>query len=280
MRNYKKIAVLFLVLITLTGCTNVIDPNTNTVLEQYIIRLGDGWIWGQEGWFASLFIWPLAQLINFVAQYTGALLSIIIVTLLIRLVTLRGSIKATVQQQKMQLMAPEQAKIEEKYRNRTDQQSKMAKATETQKLYEKHGINPMGALGGTFIQLPIILAMYQAVTRAESIITGSAFGQPLKITPREGIASGNIVIIIIFILMIVAQAASMFIPQYLAKQKLKKYPNQKPAANPGQSMLYVSLAMIVVFALNMNVGMSLYWLISSVTQLGQTLFINHKYGNK
>ena len=79
--------------------------------------------------------------------------------------------------------------------------------------------------------------------------------------------------------MIVAQAASMFIPQYLAKRKLKKYPNQKAAPNQAQSMMYISLAMVVVFALNMNVGMSLYWLVSSVTQLVQTLYINHKYGN-
>ena len=179
MKNYKKLGVLFLVLITLTGCTNVIDPETKTVMEQYIIRLGDSWIWGKEGWFASLFVWPLAQLVNFFAQYTGALLSIVIVTLLTRLVTLRGSIKSTVQQQKMQLMAPEQAKIEEKYRNRTDQQSKMAKATEIQKLYEKHNVNPMGAIGSMFIQLPIILAMYQAVTRAYAIINGTVLGQPL-----------------------------------------------------------------------------------------------------
>lgn len=280
MKNYKKIGVLFLVLITLTGCTNVIDPSTKKVMEQYVIRLGDSWIWGKEGWFASLFIWPLAQLVNFFAQYTGALLSIVIVTLLTRLVTLRGSIKSTVQQQKMQLMAPEQAKIEEKYRNRTDQQSKMAKATEIQKLYEKHGVNPMGAIGSMFIQLPIILAMYQAVTRSYAIITGSVLGQPLEITPREGIFAGNIVVIVIFALMIVAQASSMFIPQYLAKRKLKKYPNQKEVPNQAQSMMYVSLAMVVVFALNMNVGMSLYWLVSSVTQLAQTLYINHKYGSK
>lgn len=280
MKNYKKLFLLMLILVTLTGCTNVIDPTTKKVMEQYIIKLGDSWIWGKEGWFSALFVWPLAQLVNFFAQYTGAFLSIVIVTLIIRLLTIRGSIKATVQQQKMQLIGPEQAKIEEKYRGRTDQQSKMAKATELQKLYEKHEINPMGALGSTFIQLPIILAMYQAVTRAYSIITGSILGQPLEITPREGIATGNFVIIGIFVLMIIAQAASMFIPQYLAKKKIKKYPNQKAVPNSANTMLYTSLAMIVFFALNMNVGMSLYWMISSLTQLGQTLYINHKYGAK
>ena len=280
MKNYKKIGLILLILVTLTGCTNVIDRNTNQVMEQYIIRLGDAWIWGSENWFSAIFIWPLAQLVNFFSLYTGPLFGIIIVTLLIRLVTLRGSIKQTVQQQKMQMMAPEQAKIEEKYRNRTDQQSKIAKSTEIQKLYEKHGINPLGAMGGMFLQFPIIIAMYQAVTRAYAIITGTILGQPLELTPKVGISTGNIVVIVIFVLMIVAQGASMFVPQMLAKRQQKRYPNQKVPPSQGQSMMYVSLGMIVFFAFNMNIGMSLYWFVNSVTQLAQTLYINHKYSTK
>lgn len=280
MKKHKKILFLGIMLIVLTGCTNYIDPQTKQVMPEYIISWGDAWIWGTEGWFASLIVWPLAQLLNLFAQYTGAFLSIVIVTILIRLLTLRSSIKSSIQQQKMQLIAPEQARIEEKYRGRDDQQSKMAKATEIQKLFQKHDINPMGAIGGQFLQLPIIFGMYQAVTRADMITNGSILGQTFEITPMQGMQQGNVVVILIFISMIIAQAASMFLPNYLTKRKMIKRPGQKSPANQAQTMMIGSLLMVVFFALNWNIGMSLYWMISALGMLGQTLFINHKYGQK
>ncbi|QIK69078.1 membrane protein insertase YidC [Erysipelothrix sp. HDW6C] len=279
MKKHKKILLLGLLLILLTGCTSYIDPATKQVYPESIIHLGDAWTWGVDSWFGAIFVWPMAQILNFFAQYTGAFLSIVIVTVLIRLVTLRSSIKSTVQQQKMQLLGPDQARIEEKYRNRTDQQSKMAKATEMQKLFEKHDIKPMAALGGQFLQLPIMIAMYQAVTRADLIISGKILGESLERTPVQGFQEGNVVYIVIFALMVIFQALSMFLPQYLTKRKMKKRPGDKPAANPGQSMMYMSLAMITFFALQWNIGMSLYWMISALAQLLQTLYINNKYAN-
>lgn len=180
----------------------------------------------------------------------------------------------------MQLIGPEQARIEAKYQGRTDQQAKLQKATEMQKLFEKHEINPMGALGGTFLQLPIMIAMYQAVMRSEAIINGTVFGQTLELTPMQGFKEGNIIIIGIFILMAVSQFLSMFLPQHLAKRKMRQRPYDKQPANQANMMMYSSLIMIVVLALNWQVGMSLYWMVSALAQLVQTLFINHKYGAK
>lgn len=281
MNRNKKLIVLGLLLVVLAGCTSYINPETGRVYDDKIIFLGDAWIWGVEGWFSAIFVWPIAQLLNFFAQHVGAFLSIVIVTLLIKLITLRFTVKSTIQQQKIQLIQPEVARLEEKYRGRTDQQSKMQKATETQKIYEKHGINPMAGIGGMFLQLPIMFAMYQAVVRANEIIEGTILGESLKITPLEGIKQLNIVIIIVYILMIIFQAASQFLPQYLAKRKLKKRPGTPKPAGPNTNvMLLASLAMIVFFALNWPVGMSLYWMVSSITQILQTLFIQWRYGEK
>ena len=280
MKKHKKLIIILFALVVLTGCVNYIDRDTGKIMVDKIIHWGDAWTWGKENWFEALFVWPMARILNFFGQYTGAFLAIVILALLVRLATLRSSINSTIQQQKMQLMGPEQQRIQEKYRNRTDQQSKMAMNTEIQKLYQKHDIKPLSALGGTFLQLPITFAMYYAVTRADVIIRGTVLGQSLEITPKDGFASGNVVVIAIFLLMIVAQASSMFLPQYMTRRKMKKYPGQKAPANNTNSMMFMSLAMIVFFALNWNIGMSLYWMISAFTQLGQTLFINWKYGNQ
>lgn len=278
MKKYKKLLLIAVLLIALTGCTNVIDPKTGKVMADKIISIGDAWNFSKEGWFSALIVWPIAQLLNFFASKLGALLSIFIVTILIKLLTLKLTVQATVQQQKMQEIAPDQARIEEKYRGRDDEHSKMQKATELQQLFKKHEINPMGALGGAFLQIPIMIAMYQAVMRAEQIINGNVFGQPLSATPLDGFKQGNAVYIGIFVLMAVFQFLSMFLPQYLTKKKMKKYPNQSAPAS-ANTMMYTSLVMIVVLALRWGVGMSLYWMITAMTQLAQTLYIQHKYSN-
>ncbi|WZU01791.1 hypothetical protein MGH68_01255 [Erysipelothrix sp. D19-032] len=48
MRKYKKIALLGLLLVVLTGCMSYVDPVTKQVYPESIIRLGDAWTWGKE----------------------------------------------------------------------------------------------------------------------------------------------------------------------------------------------------------------------------------------
>ena len=86
----------------------------------------------------------------------------------------------------------------------------------------------------------------------------------------QGFQEMNVVYITIFALMVIFQALSMFLPQYLAKQKLKKYPNQKQPANPASSMMYVSLVMIVMLGFTWPIGMSLYWMVTSIVTIAQT----------
>ncbi|CAM3698105.1 membrane protein insertase YidC [Erysipelothrix urinaevulpis] len=278
MKKYQKLLLIAVILIALTGCTQVIDPKTGQVMTEKIISIGDKWNFGEQGWFSALIVWPIAQLLNFFAARVGALAAIFIVTILIKLLTLKLSIQATVQQQKMQEIGPAQQRIEEKYRGRDDEQAKMQKANELQQLFKKHNINPLGALGGAFLQIPIMIAMYQAVMRAEQIINGNVFGQPLSGTPLDGFKTGNAVYIGIFVLMALFQFLSMFLPQYLTKKKMKSYQKQSQPKS-ANTMMYTSLVMIVVLALRWGVGMSLYWMVTAFTQLIQTLYIQNKYSD-
>ncbi len=281
MKKYKKLLFFAVMLLLLTGCTQYMKDGK--VIPESIIKWGTSWsdAWKYEkSWFGALFVWPLAQALNFFEMYLGAFGSIALVSVLIKLATIRSTIKQTVQQQKMQLLGPEQARIEAKYKGRDDQQAKMQKATEMQNLYKKHGINPLGALGGLFLSLPIMLAMYQSVGRAENIIYGTLFGQTLEATPQHGFQTGNWVYIGVFILMAVTQFLSMYIPQYLTKRKMKTRPNEKKPENPGQSMMYVSLVMIVMLGFTWPIGMSLYWMVTSIVTIAQTIFINWKYADK
>src|SRR5690554_4622895 len=283
-KKYKKILILALFLVFLVGCRSVIDPETKKVLEQFVIRLGDKWPWGQEGygWFALFIIWPVAQLFNFVASYTGAFWSIIIVTIIIDLVKLRSTINSTIQQQKIQALQPDVNRIKEKYKHRAkdDRQAQMREAQEIQKLYEKNEINMFGSMIPMLIQLPLLLAVFQSVQRADLIIHGSFLGHDFSGTPSQGFAEMNWVYITIYVVMVIIQALSMFLPQYLQKRK-NRYKNMGQSEGPNtQGMMVFSLGMITIFAFTWNIGMSVYWGITALTRLIQTLYINYKYVDK
>lgn len=274
-KKHKKLLILAGLLVFLVGCKSVIDPETRQVMEQYVIKLGDKFPWGKEGygWFAIFIIWPIAQLFNIVASKTGAFWSLIIVTILIDAVKLPSTIKSTVQQQKMTALQPEVNRIKEKYRNRDDRQAQMMEAQEIQKLYEKNDINMLGSLLPTLLQLPIILAVFQAVQRADLIINGNFMGHDFAGTPKEGFLSGNKVYIVIYIVMVISQALSMFLPQYLQNRKNKHKPKTEQQGPNPQGMMIFSLGMITLLAFTWNIGMSVYWGISALTRLVSTLYV-------
>lgn len=283
-KDKKKLMLLsvFFVLFV-AGCKNVIDPETKQVLEEYIIRSTTTFssAFG-SGWFDGLFVWPIAQLINFIGSKTDAGVAIIVVTLLINLLIGAFSIKSQVAQQKMQMIQPELAKIQKKYEGKSDERSKMMQAQEMQALYAKHQINPFGQMLVLFIQFPVIIAVYQAVQRAESVITGSFVGVDLTQTPLHGMKNGEVAIFVIFILMVATQYLSMKFPMWLAKRKKEKSGKKVKAyaeeANPNNSsmnmMTYFSVGMIAFISLTLPLGMSFYFLVSSVARIIQNIVIN------
>lgn len=61
-----------------------------------------------------------------------------------------------------QKMQPEMKKIQDKYKNkRSDQAAMQAMNEETQALYDKYGISPMGSCVQLLIQMPILFALYR-----------------------------------------------------------------------------------------------------------------------
>ena len=100
-------------------------------------------------------------LINSLVQNFGV--SIILFTILIRLLTHPLTVKQFKSTKALQELQedPRYKKIQEKYKNDKDRF-----AQEQMKLYQEKGINPMGSCLPTLIQLPLILGLYQSVTRA------------------------------------------------------------------------------------------------------------------
>ena len=285
-KDKKKLILLSVFLVVLlAGCSNYIDKETGRVAVDKIISLSTTWKASfDEGWFTGIFVWPVAQLINLIGDKTDAGIAIIVVTFLINIVIAAFSIKSQVATQRMQMIQPELNKIQKKYEGKTDERSKMMMAQEMQALYSKYQINPFSSILVMLVQLPVILAVYQAVMRAEAVINGSFMGIDLTQTPLTGMKAGQISYFVIFALMVVMQFLSMKFPMWLAEwkkkksgKKIKAYANEQPAGGMACSMnmmTYVSVGMIAFISLSWPLGMSFYWLVSSVARIIQNIVIN------
>ena len=291
-KDKRKLMIFTIfILVVLAACSSPRDPNTGQVYPEKLIGI-DTTFGSQlnQGWFDGIIVWPIAQLINVIAQATDAGIGIIIVTLLLQFATAAFSIKSQVSAQRMQMLQPEMQRIQNKYAGKTDDRSRMMQAQELQQIYAKNNINPFGTILTTFLQFPLILGVYQATQRAQEVVEGSFLNIKLTETPIWGMENGQWVYILIFLLMIVFQFASLKFPQWLQKQrdknnhvKKKEYAdpknNKNNMAGSMNMMMYGSLGMIAIFAINWPLSMSFYWLVSSIARIIQDIVINKFFIN-
>jgi YidC/Oxa1 family membrane protein insertase len=118
------------------------------------------WLWRNIGWTSlviactNLMHWLLGLLYSIVPVYG---LCIILLTVMVRGLMFPISRKQALMSQKMQALAPEMKKIQEKYK--TDPQAKTHAIME---LYRRHGVNPLGGCLPLLLQMPIFLGLYYA----------------------------------------------------------------------------------------------------------------------
>ena len=271
-KKVKLVLTVIALACLLTGCsTATTEITTATTFEDMM----------SEGFFAAIITYPIAQIINALTPKVGIALAITIVTLAINAIVLAFTFKSNVAMQRMQEIQPEMQKIQAKYEGRTDQASQQRMAMEMQALYQKYDINPIGSLVTTFIQLPILLGMYNAVRRSTAVINSTFLGVSLSTTPKDAFLSLNWVCIIIYILMIVFQLLSMKTPQWLAewrgKQEADKHHKtyQKPQQQQNFAMTYGMVLLIGFVMLSWPTALSLYYVIYSLVNVVKTLVIDN-----
>ena len=90
-------------------------------------------------------------------------LSIIIFTIVMRIILFPTSFRQQKSSRMMQLMQPEMKAIQEKYKNKTDNASMMAQQAEMKALYEKYGTSMTGGCLPLLLQMPVIFALYRII---------------------------------------------------------------------------------------------------------------------
>ncbi|MCR5796065.1 MAG: YidC/Oxa1 family membrane protein insertase [Solobacterium sp.] len=278
----KKLLVLllFVAAVSLTsGCSMPRNEDGSIVLITNSTTFGE--IIENESWFNAFFVFPLAKIINYLSTPIGVGAAIAIVTVVVNGLLAAATLKSTIDTQKMQMIQPELDKIKRKYEGRDDDNSKMRMAAEQQQLMRKYNINPGSMLLITFLQLPIIMAIFFAVQRSEAVQTGFFLGMNLQTTPLNGMkaaisSGGTPMYFVLYALMCILHIISMRIPQILQKKKAEEAARKhhKKPQTPDDSqkiMQYSMIIMILVLGLTLPSAMSLYWSINSIVQIAKTL---------
>ena len=260
----------------LTTDENVKEPLSGATIEPKTWKFA----W-QKGPLQGLITYPISAGLIFFTNLIGAsgvgqILSILFVTIIVRLIITLFTFKTTMQQQKMTLVQSEMSAIQVKYQGKTDQASKQKMSQEMMKLYQKYDIHPFKSLLMPFISMPVFLCVYHAVNNTSILKTGTVFGVNLGDSMSTGIFGGKIFAIILFLLMVAFQYASMKLPQWIQKWKQIKSgrrPDPRIAQTQKQTntMTTVFFVMIVVMGFMLPTSMTVYWIASSLVSIAQTL---------
>ncbi|WP_018131406.1 YidC/Oxa1 family membrane protein insertase [Effusibacillus pohliae] len=229
----KKIgfwSVLAFLSVTLTGC----GASPAGTLD----RSG---IWGS---FVGLISDGIDYFAKLVHDYG---ISILIVTLIIRIIIFPLMYKQLKHSKIMQELQPEMAKIREKYKNDPQKMQQ-----EMVKLFQAKGTNPLAGCFPVLVQLPILMALYQAIMFNAHIKTAKFLGLVTLGVPEH------------FVLPVLAALTT-----YIQTRMTMMNPN-----DPQQKMmLYIMPAMIFFFAFTFPAALSLYWVFGNILTIIQYYFL-------
>lgn len=224
-----------------------------------------------NGLWVQLFVRPLAWVILNLGKFVGNYgLSVMIVGLLIRLIMLPLSAKSVKQQENMKKAQPEIAKLEIKYKDKTDQESMMKKSQETLMIYNKYHINPMSSCLVSFIQLPLFFAFLEAINRVPAIFENYFWKFQLGTTPLVGIKDGNYYYIILILAIVLFTVLSF-------KNSMATMAGSPDQVKQTKFMLIFMTVFIGIASIQLPSAIALYWVVTNAFNVVQ-MYIFKKRG--
>ncbi len=217
-----------------------------------------------EGLWTSFFVKPLAYILlrlgRFVKNYG---VSVIIVSLIIRLIAFPITKKTAMQSEMMKKVQPELNRIQKKYENKKDQESMIKQNQEMMAVYKKYNVSPMSGCLFAMIQLPIFVAFFEAVQRTPVIFEDKFLGLQLGTTPSVGVTSITFYSYIVLMVLIAATTFFSF--------KMNSAGNSD---DPTMKMMPVMMSItIIITAMFMPTGLGIYWVTSNLFTIGQNILV-------
>lgn len=239
-------------------------------------------------------------------------LAIIVFTIIVRAAMFPLTLKQYKSTGEMQKVQPLLQEIQRKYSNDKEKLNQ-----ETMKLYQEHKINPAGGCLPLLIQMPILLSLWQVITKplkymldftADQLTTlqtqagakgaypeidtityfinngkGSEVGNLNMYFPSHDfginlatIPTWNIQTLMdkpIFWVILLLPLIATLTTFITVKMSMPKTTDK--ATNPmGNSMMYISPLMTLIFSFQFPAGLALYWIAGNIFAIGQQYYVN------
>ncbi|MEA1914347.1 MAG: membrane protein insertase YidC [Campylobacterota bacterium] len=230
--------------ITLSG---YMGPKTFNTLQELHVELTDVI---EYGWFTFI-AKPMFILLQYIHDYVGNWgWTIVLLTILIKLVLYPLSYKGMVSMNKLKELAPKIKQIQEKYKG--DSQKSSAHMME---LYKKEGANPMGGCLPIILQIPVFFAIYRVLLNAIELkgaewiwwIEDLAEMDPYFVLP-------------------ILMGATMFLQQQITPNTIQDEMQKK--------MFQWLPVVFTFFFLWFPAGLTLYWFINNLFTVAQQYYVN------
>ncbi|MBF0696581.1 membrane protein insertase YidC [Actinomyces bowdenii] len=254
-------------------------------------------------------LWPLKVVVAWVMVYihkglvllglpdgpgVAWVLSIIGLTIVVRILIMPLFVRQIRASRGLQLMQPELQALQAKYKGKKDPESQKRQQEEMMALYRKHGTNPLSSCLPILVQMPIFFALFRVLASLQNVAEGTYAGHssigPLTAELARDVQASTvfgaslsssfmnsdglqvkIVTVIMIIIMSVTQWYTM------AQLSMKNMPEStKNSDNPMiRSQRIMITVMPIVFAVtgvNFQIGVLVYWVTSNLWTMGQQFF--------
>jgi YidC/Oxa1 family membrane protein insertase len=244
-------------------------------------------VFGEIGYiFNLIFTFPIFNALMLLYHLFGDFgLSIVVLTLIIRLILFPLTLKQLKSMKATQALQPRLAEIKKKYAK--DQQAQLVA---TQALYKEYGINPAAGCLPMLIQLPVLYGLFYGIEDLIKIPNVQALNHLLyPFIPHFAVMPDLNLTWLTFInpalqfslakpdpthiLPIIAGLATFIQLRMSQPKNAATSGASDPTAQSMKMMQYVMPLITVFFAWTFAAGLALYWTVSSIFQAMQQYFV-------
>ncbi|MDA8793460.1 membrane protein insertase YidC [Bacteriovoracaceae bacterium] len=194
-------------------------------------------------------VWLLWFLQNFYEVVPNYGISIIVLTVIIRLMTFPLQIKSFKSMKKMQEIQPQLTKLKEKFK---DDPQRMQK--ESMELFKRNGANPLGGCLPLLLQMPIFFAFYRVLGSSVELVGAPFYLWITDLSVKDP-----------FYVLPILMAITMFVQQKIT-----------PSTTADPTQKKIMMFMPLIFGLIMKdlpSGLTLYIFVSTLVGIGQQMLV-------
>nr|KEP23712.1 preprotein translocase subunit YidC [Georgenia sp. SUBG003] len=225
-------------------------------------------------------------------------LSIVGLTIVIRILIIPLFFKQIKAARGMQLVQPEMQKLQKKYKGKTDPASRQKMQEEMMALYREHGTNPFASCLPILLQMPIFFALFRVLNSLGPLSQGTyADGERDSIGPltqelaqqaesstllgapiSETFLSSDLttVKIVTVLLIILMSVTTFFTQRQLTMKNMPASALDNPMARQQKMLMYILPLIFAFSGVNFPIGVLIYWSVSNLWSMGQQFYTIRK----